>query len=166
MSLSARYVLGQMTERLTGSTAGYMPGFSLLQAGDEVTRKMAFDWKVGLDSYVNAGDEWDKLATKPAGVSKAEWMAARSNERADAAVFDGLMTDDELTRLRRRAGATQYGDMSNEALRLKIFNDQNGLPNPGTREGAAGLQRGMEATFTRRSRIRLAKAFRWPGKTR
>ena len=150
MSLSARYVLGQMSERLTGSTAGYMPGFSLLQAGDEVTRKMGFDWKVGLDSYVNAGDEWDKLATKPGGVSKAEWMAARSNERADAAVFDGLMTDDELTRLRRRAGATQYGDMSNEALRLKIFNDQNGLPNPGTKEGTAGLQRGMEATFTQK----------------
>lgn len=148
MSLSARYVLGQMTERLTGSTAGYMPGFSLLQAGDEITRKMAFDWKVGLDSYVNAADEWDKLATKPTDVTKAEWIASRANERADAAVFTGAMTDDELAVLRRRMGTLQYGDMSNEALRLKIFNDMNGTPNPGTKEGAAGLQRGMEATFT------------------
>ena len=156
LSLSARYVLGQMTERLTGSTAGYMPGFSLLQAGDEVTRKMAFDWKVGLDSYVNAGDEWDKLATKPAGVSKAEWMASRSNERADAAVFDGLMTDDELTSCAVEL-APRYGDMSNEALRLKIFNDQNGLPTLAP-EGAAGLQRGMEATFTQKIMTRLAKA--------
>ena len=42
----------------------------------------------------------------------------------------------------------QYSDMGNEALRLKVFNDQNGLPNPGTPEGLAGMQRAAEATFT------------------
>ena len=147
-NLSARWALGATIEGLTGSTMGYQPAFSLLQMGDEVTRKMGFDWKVGMDSYVNALDEWDKLDVKPAGVTKAEWVAARSNERADAAVFSGLMTDDELAAFRRRQGAFQYGDVDNESLRLKIFNDQNGLPNPGTLEGAAGLKRGQEVTFT------------------
>ena len=108
---------------------------------------------------MNAGDE-DKLATKPAGVSKAEWMAARSNERADAAVFDGLMTDND--RLRRRAGATQYGDMSNEALRLKIFNDQNGLLTLAPERVRLVCSEGWKPPLPRRSKTRLAKAFRCP----
>ena len=149
LNYGARYVLGQAIESLPyNSTAGYMPAFSLLSAGDEVTRKMAFDWKASSTAYLNALDEWDKLDNKPRGVSKAEWVGQRATERSDAAVFNGLMTDDELASLRRRAGAMQYSDMGNEALRLKVFNDQNGLPNPGTPEGLAGMQRAAEATFT------------------
>ena len=148
LNLGARYVLGKAVEQLTGSTAGFMPAFSLLAGGDEITRKMGFDWKVGFDAYAIALREWDELAEKPFNMSKAEWVAGRANERADQAVFSGLMTDDELVATRRQMGATQYGDMSNEALRLKIFNDQNGLPNPGTPEGSAGLQRAAEVTFT------------------
>lgn len=149
-NLSARWALGTALEATTGSTMGFQPAFSLLQMGDEVTRKMAFDWKVGMDSYVNAMDEWDRLETKPSGVSKAQWLASRSNERADAAVFNGVMTDDELVKLRRQQGVYQYGDVDNDSLRLKIFNDQNGLPNPSSPEGLAGLQRGAEATFTQK----------------
>ena len=150
LNLGARYVLGKAVEKLTGSTAGFMPAFSLLSGGDEITRKMAFDWKVGFDAYAIALREWDELAQKPANMSKAEWVAGRANERADQAVFSGLMTDDELVAMRRGMGAMQYGDMSNEALRLKMFNDQNGLPNPGTPEGLAGAQRAAEATFTQK----------------
>ena len=101
---------------------------------------MAFDWKASTTAYLNALDEWDKLDAQ-GGVSKAEWVGQRATERSDAAVFSGVMTDDELVKLRRQAGATQYGDMSNEQLRLKIFNDQNGILNPGTPEGAAGMAR-------------------------
>ena len=147
LNSGARYVLGQAIEA-GGGTGGYMPAFTLLGGGDEVTRKMAFDWKASTTAYLNALDEWDKLDTKPRGVSKAEWVGQRATERSDAAVFSGVMTDDELVKLRRQAGATQYGDMSNEQLRLKIFNDQNGIPNPGTPEGAAGMARAAEATFT------------------
>ena len=148
LNLGARYVLGKAVEELTGSTAGFMPAFSLLAGGDEITRKMGFDWKVGFDAYAIALREWDELANKPANMTKAEWVAGRANQRADQAVFSGLMTDNELAEVRRSQGAMQYGDMSNETLRLKMFNDQNGLPNPGTPEGAAGMRRAQEVTFT------------------
>ena len=148
MNSGARYALGTAIEKAGLGTGGYMPAFTLLAGGDEITRKMGFDWKSSFTGYQNAIAEWDALDVKPKGVSKAEWVGQRATERSDAAVFNGLMTDDELVALRRRAGATQYGDMSNEQLRLKIFNDQNGIPNPGTPEGAAGLERAADATFT------------------
>ena len=156
----ARYALGTAIEGIgdlagnalgkgdLGVTGGYMPAFTLLGAGDEITRKMAFDWKAGVVAYNNAIKEWDALAVKPKNVSKAEWVGLRATERSDQAVFSGLMTDDELVTLRRRAGATQYGDMTNEQLRIQIFNEQNGIPNPTTPEGKAGLERAADATMT------------------
>ena len=152
MSTGARYLLGNAIERLPGgSTAGYSPGFSLLAAGDEVTRKMAFDWAASKTAYDNALNEWDKIIDKPEGISKAQWVADRANERAEAAVFaPEKMTADDLAVIRRQAGGMQFGDMGDDALRLKLFNDQAGLPNLGTPEGRAGAQRGASATFTQK----------------
>lgn len=149
-STSARFLLGNAVERLPGgSTAGYSPGFSLLAAGDEVTRKMAFDWKASITAYDNALTEWDELVDKPAGTSKAQWVADRANERAEKAVYSPeKMTADELAVIRRQSGGLQFGDMGDDALRLKLFNDRAGTPNLGTPEGRAGAQRGAEATFT------------------
>ena len=149
-STAARYLLGNAVERLPGgSTMGYSPGFSLLAAGDEVTRKMAFDWKSSVVAYDNALKEWDELIDKPAGISKAQWVADRANERAEKSVFaPEKMTTDELAVIRRQAGGLQFGDMSDDALRLKLFNDRAGTPNLATPEGRAGAQRGAEATFT------------------
>ena len=149
-STAARYLLGNAIERLPGgSTMGYSPGYSLLSAGDEVTRKMAFDWKSSVVAYDNALTEWDELVDKPAGISKAEWVADRANERAEKAVFKPeAMTTDELAVIRRQAGGLQFGDMGDDALRLKLFNDRAGTPNLATPEGRAGAQRGAEATFT------------------
>ena len=149
-STAARYLLGNAIERLPGgSTMGYMPGFSLLTAGDEVTRKMAFDWKASITAYDNSLKEWDQLIDKPEGINKAQWVADRANERAEKAVFaPEKMTSDELAVIRRQSGGLQFGDMSDDALRLKLFNDRAGTPNVGTPEGRAGAQRGAEATFT------------------
>ena len=151
-STAARFLLGNAIERLpgaNGSTAGYSPGFSLLAAGDEVTRKMAFDWKASITAYDNALTEWDELVEKPAGTSKAQWVADRANERAEKAVYSPeKMTADELAVIRRQSGGLQFGDMGDDALRLKLFNDRAGTPNLGTPEGRAGAQRGAEATFT------------------
>jgi len=152
MSTGARYLLGKTIESLPGgSTMGYSPGFSLLAAGDEVTRKMAFDWAASKTAYDNALNEWDQLVDKPEGISKAQWVADRANERAEAAVFaPEKMTADDLAVIRRQAGGMQFGDMGDDALRLKLFNDQAGLPNLGTPEGRAGAARGAAATFTQK----------------
>ena len=148
MNLGVRYWLGTAIEKTTGSTAGFMPAFHLLAGGDEVTRHMAKDWAASSTSWLQALDEWKGMADKP-NVPKPEWVAQRANELADQAVFSGAMTDDELVKLRRQAGAQQYGDMSNEALRLKIMNDQAGVPRPDTAAGRAALNRMEEVTFTK-----------------
>lgn len=145
----------QATKRIPGtggaarSTAGYSPSFSLLAAGDEINRKMAFDWKVSHESYVQAVEEWSS-ATELTGISKSEWVANRANVLADQAIFKGAMTDDELAKLRRSLGAKQFSDMSNETLRLKLMNDQNGMPNMGNTAGRKGMERGADVTFTQK----------------
>ena len=148
LNSSARSVLGNLIERATGgrSTAGYSPSFTLLAAGDEVNRKMAFDWKASHESYIQAVEEANAMPDIPG--KRSEWIATRANELTEQASFSGLMTDDQLVEMRRGLGARQYGDMDNEALRLKIFNDQSGMPNPNNPIGAKGLSRGGDVTFT------------------
>jgi len=147
---AARYTVGMVTEKLTdgASTAGYSPTFSLMQGGDEVTRQMAFTWKVGHESYIRAVEEWNQFDVTPPGVKKSDWVRNRTNELVEGATFNGLMTDDELVALRRKVGGAQYGDMGTEELRLKLFNDMNGVPNPSNEMGRLGIERGMDVTFT------------------
>ncbi len=147
----ARVFTGEIVEKLSkgNSSAGYSPVFTALAAGDEVNRKMAFDWKVSHESYLRATKEWNETFdigdTTP---NKAEWIANRANQMAEKAVFKGIMTDDELVKVRRQLGMDQYGSMDNEALRLKIFNEQNGLPDPSNDIAAMGINRGSDVTFT------------------
>jgi hypothetical protein len=161
LNSGARIAIGnlveQATKRIPGtggaakSTAGYSPSFSLLAAGDEINRTMAFHWKSSHESYLQAVEEWDELADT-AGRSKSDWVSARTNELVDKAVFKGAMTDDELAKIRRTIGAKQFSDMSNETMRLKLMNDQNGMPNPMSPAGKAGLDRGADVTFTQKLR--------------
>ncbi len=154
LNSGARIAIGNLVERIPGfrkSTAGYSPSFSLLAAGDEINRTMAFHWKSSHESYIQAVEEWDELADT-AGRSKADWVSARTNELVDQAVFKGAMTDDELAKIRRTIGAKQFSDMSNETMRLKLMNDQNGMPNPMSPAGKAGLDRGADVTFTQKLR--------------
>ena len=141
-------VLGEMAGQDISSTAGYSPIFSLMNGGDEVTRKMAFDWKVTHESYIRAVEDWDS-AVELSDVKKSDWVTNRAEQLANGAVFSGVMTDDQLAKVRRQTfGTAQFGDMDNETLRLKMFNDLKGTPNPTSEMGSIGVQRGMDATFT------------------
>ena len=149
LNAGARVFLGRVIERTPGtqaSTAGYSPSFTLLAAGDEVNSKMAFDWKAHHESYIQAVEEWKQ--TPLDGVTKSEWVSNRANKLAEKASFSGLMTDDELVSLRRRVGGDQYSDMDNETIRLQLFNDRAGMPNPGNPIGKKALDRGSDITFT------------------
>ena len=151
LNAGARMFTGELIEKLSGgkSTAGYSPIFTALAAGDEVNRKMAFDWKTSHESYIRATEDWNSAfdigSPKP---KKSEWIAKRANELAEKAIFKGVMTDDELVKVRRSLGMNQFGDMDNEAMRLKIFNDQNGMPDPSNEIAAMGINRGSDVTFT------------------
>lgn len=156
----ARFVVGEIVEKLTdgASTAGYSPVFSIMQGGDEINRQMAFTWKVGHEAYIRAVEEWNQFDVPPPGLKKSDWVTDRANELVEGATFQGLMTDDELVKLRRKVGGAQYSDMSNEELRLKLFNDMNGVPNPSNELGRLGIERGMDVTFTQPLRDNITGA--------
>ena len=146
---AARWVIGNMVETLSKqkSTAGYAPVWAAMGASDEIIKKMSFDWASSVESRRIANELYDGLEVKPDGL-RSEWVSAKSEELTEKAVFSGLMTNDELAVFKRDLGTRQYGDMSDEALRLKFFNDQAGLPDPSSPSAKAGIARGELNTLT------------------
>ena len=149
VNTGTRVFLGEALEKVSGgrSSAGYSPVWSIMGASDEITRKVAFDWKTAADAYELATDQYDSLDFKPK-LSRSLWIATKSEELTEDVVFRGVMTDAQMKEMRRDLGARQYGDLSNEALRLKLFNEYNGLPDPSNPLARAGVERGEQATFT------------------
>lgn len=149
VNLSWRRLFGDLVENVTGTSAGYTPAFRLLNAGDEVIRKMGFDWKVNYEAWLRASDE-AKTVVDPATGKKAgsKWIRNRAEEMAGNAVFSGLMTDDDLAKFRLRELGMTAGDMGNEELRLQMFNNLNGTPNVADELGKLGAARADEVTFT------------------
>lgn len=149
VNLSWRRLLGDLVENATGTSAGFTPAFRLLNGGDEVIRKMAFDWKVNHEAWLRAADE-AKTAVDPATGTRVRsaWIRNRAEEMASKAVFSGLMTDDELAKFRLRELGITAGDMDNETLRLQMFNNLHGTPNVADELGKLGDMRAQEVTFT------------------
>ena len=149
VNLSWRRLLGDLIENVTGTSAGYTPAFRLLNGGDEVIRKMAFDWKVNHEAWLRAAKEAETVVD-PAISKKAgsQWIRNRAEEMASKAVFSGLMTDDELAKFRLRELGLPVGDMDNETLRLQMFNSLHGTPNVADELGKLGAARSDEVTFT------------------
>ena len=143
-----RYVVGGLIEKNFGTDAAYYASFRALGAFDEGIRKGAFDWKVNHEAYIRAAKEANDGADLE-GMTRSAWIQKRSDELADEAVFSGLMTDDDLARLRRREiGGGPGENVTNDELRLKMFNDLHGIPNPANELAQLGMQRGDDITFT------------------
>lgn len=138
-------VLGEATKFVTGSDAGFLASFRLLNAGDEAVRTMAFHWKVNHEAYLRAAKE-----AQEQGMDSA-WVQRRADDLTEKAVFSGVMTDDDLARFRRErnAGGLPIGDdVDDDTLRLQMFNELNGVPNVADELGRAGNQFTDEITFT------------------
>ena len=148
LNLSFRKLLGAGVEQLTGTTAGYTPSFRLLNGGDEVIRKMSFDWKVNHEAWLRASKEAESVVEQNGRRVDRNWIRQRADELAEKAVFSGLMTDDELAKLRLRELGATAGDMDNEELRLLMFNNLHGTPNAADELGKLGVERGNQVTFT------------------
>ena len=143
-----RYVVGGLIEKNFGTDAAYYLSFRALSGFDEGLRKSAFDWKVNHEAYLRAAKEADEGADLE-GMTRSAWIQKRSDEMADEAIFSGVMTDDDLARLRRREiGGGPGENITNDELRLKLFNDLHGVPNPASELAQIGMQRGDDITFT------------------
>ena len=148
MNLGFRKLLGAGVEQLTGTSAGYTPSFRLLNGGDEVIRKMSFDWKVNHEAWLRAAKEAEGVVEQGGQRADRNWIRQRAEQLAEKAVFSGLMTDDELAKLRLRELGATAGDMDNEELRLLMFNNLHGTPNAADELGKLGVERGNQVTFT------------------
>jgi hypothetical protein len=135
----------------TSASAGVTPAFRLLGAGDEIIRKMAFDWKVNHEAWLRASKEAESLGDDvlPAG-GRTEWIQQRAEGMTEKAVFSGLMTDEQLAQLRLRELGVTAGDIDNETLRLEMFNNLHGTPNLGDELGKLGSLRSDQVTFTQK----------------
>jgi hypothetical protein len=144
-------MLGKAMGRDLGDvSAGYTPAFRLLNAGDEVIRKISFDWKVNHEAWLRASKEAEGVVDENGRAAGANWIRQRAEELSEKAVFTGLMTDDELAKLRLREIGVTAGDMDNEALRLELFNNLQGIPNAADELGKLGMERGDNVTFTQK----------------
>ena len=139
-------VFGGGVERLTGSDAGYMAPFRILNATDDFMQTQAFAWKASHEAFVRAAEEG----------RAAGWDVARIERRADelasSAMFDGVFTDDDLVQYRKARNA-EYGipvgdEVSDDKLRAQLYNQLKGVPNTESDLGRLALERAQNSTFT------------------
>jgi hypothetical protein len=139
-------VFGGGVERLTGSDAGYMAPFRILNATDDFMQTQAFAWKTSHEAFVRAAEE-GRAAGKDVG-----WIERRADELASSAMFDGVFTDDDLVQYRKARNA-EYGipvgeEIPDDELRAMLYNQLKGVPNTETDLGRLGLERAQNSTFT------------------
>ena len=153
LNSSYRKVLGNLIENATGSTAGYMPSFRALNSFDEGLRTASFAWKTQHEGYLRAIEEGKGLIKE--GSLKAneldDFALRRAEEMTDKALFNGMMTDDDLAKFRLREVGMPAGEgLSNDDLRLHLFNNLNGVPNVADELGRIGKERADRITFTQK----------------
>jgi len=139
-------VFGGGVERLTGSDAGYMAPFRILNATDDFMQTQAFAWKTSHEAFVRAAEEG-----RAAGHDVA-WIERRADELAKGAMFDGVFTDDDLVQY-RKARNSEYGipvgdEIPDDELRAMLYNQLKGVPNTESELGRLGLERAANSTFT------------------
>lgn len=150
INYSTRYVVGEGLDKVfPGQSVSYFASFRLMQGYDEFLRKGAFDWKVNHEGYIRAAQE-AKERTDYDGMTRSAWITQRAEQLTETAVFDGVMNDDDLAKLRQREIGSGMGDdnIDNDTLRLKVFNELHGVPNIADELGAMGVRRGDDVTFT------------------
>ena len=157
MSASWRKVLGDVVEKqaakrgLENVSTGYLPSFRALNAFDEWLRTTSFAWKTKHEAALRSIDEGKELVRNkildPNDLD--QFIIQNSEELTENAVFNGKMSDDDLIKLRREIGVPLGENMDNATLRLKMFNDLNGVPNLNDEFGKLGKERTDDVTFTK-----------------
>ena len=133
-------------------SAGYAPVWATMGASDEGIKKMSYDWTTAVEAMSVAQGKYDDLVAKGQRpeLSRGAWTTLEAENITEDTVFNGVMTDEQLNEMRRSMGARQFGDKSNEALRLEMFNNMNGMPDETNPIAAAGVLRGEQNTFTQK----------------
>lgn len=139
-------VFGGVGEKLTGTDAGYLAPFRLLNAGDEFMRTQAYAWKTNHEAFIQAAEEG-----RAAGKS-VEWIEQRADELAKKTIFDGVFTDDDLAEFRKTRNQ-EYGipigeEIGDDELRAMLYNQYKNAPNLNSDISRIGQARTDDVTFT------------------
>jgi hypothetical protein len=146
MNASMWKVFGVVGEKLTGTDAGYLAPFRLLNAGDEFIRTQAYVWKANHEAFIQAAEEG-----RAAGKT-VEWIEQRADELAQSTIFSGVFTDDDLVQF-RKARNQEYGipvgdEIGDDELRAMLYNQYKGAPNLNSDIGRMARTRTDDVTFT------------------
>lgn len=150
---SVNYMLGKLVEKTTGTSAGYLASFRLLNGGDEIQRTMAWNWKTSHEAFLRTIEEYKDVVDPDTGrkmtMQQIEEIAEKETQRL---LFSGYMTDNDLARFRKERNATlgipAGKEIDNDTLRLEMFNNLNGVPNMSEDLARIGVQRMEDVTFT------------------
>ena len=131
---SVNYMLGKLVEKTTGTSAGYLASFRLLNGGDEMLRTMAWNWKTSHEAMLRAIEEYKDVVDPDTGrkltMQQIEEIAEKETQKM---LFSGYMTDNDLAKFRKERNATlgipAGKEVDSETLRLEMFNNLNGVPN-------------------------------------
>ena len=150
---STNYVLGQLVEKTTGSSAGYLASFRLLNGGDEVIRTMAWNWKTSHEAYLRTLEEFGDVIDPDTGRTLTmQQIEEIAEKRTQDLLFSGYMTDNDLAQFRKERNATlgmpAGKEIDNDTLRLQLFNNLNGVPNLSDDLAKVGVKRMEDVTFT------------------
>lgn len=150
---SVNYMLGKLVEKTTGTSAGYLASFRLLNGGDEIQRTMAWNWKTSHEAMLRAIEEYKDVIDPDTGrkltMQQIEEIAEKETQKL---LFSGYMTDNDLAKFRKERNATlgipAGKEVDSETLRLEMFNNLNGVPNMSEDLAKVGVQRMEDVTFT------------------
>jgi hypothetical protein len=139
-------VFGEGVKKATGSDAGFLAPFRVLNAGDEFMRTQAYVWKANHEAFLKAADEGRAQG------ADAAWIEARADQLAQDAIFTGVFTDDQLAEF-RKARNQQYGipagdELPDDELRAMLYNQYRGAPNLSSEVGQTAYNRTADVAFT------------------
>jgi hypothetical protein len=139
-------VFGAGVETLSGSDAGYLASFRLLNGGDEFIRTTAYVWKTNHEAFLRAAEEG-----RAKGMD-AQWIERKADELAQETIFSGVFNDDDLAEFRKarneKHGIPAGDEMPDDELRAMLYNMYKGAPNLANEIGQIGLNRTADVAFT------------------
>lgn len=150
---SVNYLIGKLVEKTTGTSAGYLSSFRLLNGGDEILRTMAWNWKTSHEAYLQTLEEFKDAINPDTGRKYTmQQIEAIAEEKTEKLLFSGYMTDNDLARFRKERNATlgmpPGEEIDSDELRIQLFNNLNGVPNLSEELAKVGTKRMEDVTFT------------------
>lgn len=145
---SNAWLIGRFAEKAFGWQGGYMLPYRLLGTGDEGVRALSKAQTEAMESYVKAVQEYGDVIDPDLGRKYTpEEIAELAEDKIERSMFNGTMTDEDLSNFRFENGIPAGEGLSNDDLRFQLYS-MRGLPNPADEVGKKVIDRMTDVTFS------------------